>query len=143
MQAGQGEGRLFPHPHKLLLAVPRINGRVGDRDVTQVNLHGANIVTVVDHVEPATMAQHMRVHAGQGGCIAALLQELIDGASSKRRPALRYKEPGKLRFTFTEVAPHKPQLISSHRVHPVNPVLAALHEEGRLFQVQLLKLDAA
>ena len=75
-----------PHPHKLLLAVPRINGRVGDRDVTQVDLHGANIVTVVDHVEPATMAQHMRVHAGRAAASLHCSKSLLTVLRAKGVP---------------------------------------------------------
>ncbi len=58
---------LFPHPHKLLLVEPGIDGRVADRDMTQVDLHCTDIIAVVDHIEAAAMPQHVRVDAGQGG----------------------------------------------------------------------------
>ena len=64
---------LPPHAHELFLVVLRIDRRVGDRDVTQVDLHGPNIIAVVDHIKAASMPEHVRVHTGQGGVLAALL----------------------------------------------------------------------
>lgn len=64
---------LLPHSDKLLFVEPGIDGRVGDRDVTQVDLHGPNIIAVVDHIKAASMPEHVRVHTGQGGVLAALL----------------------------------------------------------------------
>ena len=55
---------LLPHPHKLLLIEPGIDGRVADRDMAQVDLHGADIVTVVDHIVAAAMPEHVRVDPG-------------------------------------------------------------------------------
>lgn len=62
-----GVGGLLPHPNKLLLVEPGINRRVADRDMAQVDLNGADVIAVVDHVKTASMPEHVRIDAGQGG----------------------------------------------------------------------------
>lgn len=86
-----GGGDLLPHPNKLLLVEPGIDGRVADRDVAQVDLNGADVIAVVDHIEAAPVPEHMGIHAGQGGRLAALLQELVHGAAGEGASALGYK----------------------------------------------------
>lgn len=75
--------------------------------------------------------------------MAALLQELVDGATGEGASTLGYKEPGQLALTLSKVTPEKPQFVTGNRVHSVDPVLGSLHEYRSLIQVQLLKLDVA